>query len=110
MCLLAELSRLRTQLGFGCLPSLCLEGGITSLITQHSLGMRVGEYSSVSEPREEEKEALKKLEWKQPRLCARSCSLNTLVLTTNNTTNAPISQMGKLRSRETKQLIQGHAQ
>lgn len=40
------------------------------------------EYSSVSEPREEEKEALKKLEWKQPRLCARSCSLNTLVLTT----------------------------
>lgn len=65
------------------------------------------EYSSVSEPREEEKEALK-LEWKQPRLYARSCPLNTF--SPYNTTNTPISQTGKLRSRETKQLVQGHAQ
>lgn len=67
------------------------------------------EYSSVSEPRKEEKEALK-LEWKQPRLYARSCPLNTFSPYNHNTTNTPISQMGKLRSRETKQLVQGHAQ
>lgn len=65
-------------------------GGITSLITQHSLGMRVGdEYSSVSEPREEEKEALKKLEWGKHSNSFHSCSLNTLVPYNHNTTNVP---------------------
>lgn len=84
MCSLVELSRLRTQLGFACLPSLCLEVGDHFLDLSTLTGDEGGwvEYSSLSEPGEEEKEALKKLEWKQPRLYARSCSLNTLVLTT----------------------------
>lgn len=108
----AEPSWLRTQPASedlesrACLPPLCFGDG--PHITQHPLGARKAMESSVPRPREGRK-ALSSRTVTANTQCQKPVLPTHWVLPTANTTDIPILQMGRLRSREIKQLTQGHA-